>query len=95
VTGCAGGNCDAHCEDDSSCDMDCANSASCSAACEWGSTCEVDCRGSDDCAVACSYTSQCVLRCDPLDPNCRFTECFGGARRCSNGYLVCHTFCPL
>ncbi len=95
LTGCAGGNCNAHCEDNSRCDMNCRDSKSCKAACEWDSTCVVDCRGSDDCQVACSYTSQCVLRCDPNDPNCRFTQCFGGARRCPNGYLVCHALCPL
>jgi hypothetical protein len=44
--------------------------------------------------VACSFTSQCLLKCSPNDPNCRFTECAGGAMRCADGSLVCHRRCP-
>ena len=94
VTSCKGGNCDAHCEELSRCDLNCQDAKSCNATCEWDSTCMVDCRGADNCAIACSYTSQCLLKCDPGDPNCGFTECYGGARKCPNGDLVCHAPCP-
>ena len=94
VSSCNGGTCGAHCEDKSRCDMKCDGADRCEASCSQDSTCVVDCRGADSCGVACSYTSQCFLRCDPFDPHCYFTECWGGAYRCPNGYLVCHAFCP-
>ncbi|MBL4637053.1 MAG: hypothetical protein JKY56_24580 [Kofleriaceae bacterium] len=88
-----GGNCRASCHDNTACHFDCSNSSACLPTCDGNSSCDINCVDGKDCKIDCIGNANCLVNCNGALA-CRFNECTGQERTCSNRIIVCNRDCP-